>query len=507
MENPVEMAHRVLAPSTRTEFDHRVEEQAGHMVDELRRGDLDSHGFATGLEVELYAVDDDGRLVHVPPDTFEEADCGKEFGLHNAELNTPPTAFDAAGVETQASAIRRKLETAQEVVSRHGLRLVLDGMWTIPPAEGSIAYLSDVVEIDGITIANNMSSDPRYYAIDNHVLERSGGDVSVEVPGARHAFPSILVESLTSSIQPHLQVPLTEEFPTYYNVALRTLGPVLALATNSPFLPADMYEDVEDERRLVEETFHELRIPVFERTVNAGPWEKACVPPDLETAEDVVDRLVEDSTCAPFLSEWGRKETENEEDEPCWELVHKYGTYWRWVRSVIGDEAGDRGEGRSLRIEYRPLPTQPSVADVIGLHCLTIGLIRGLVAADHPIVELPWADARDGFYNAVRDGLDAELHWVTEDGDSTTAPERVYPELFAYARRGLRAQGLSDAEAEAYVEPLAKRWRGRTTPSGWKKRRVEERLDEGRSLSDAIVAMQTEYLRRSRTDEPFVEWE
>lgn len=507
METAVEMARRVLAPATQSEFDRRVEQQARILVDELRRGELDSRGFATGLEVELYAVDDEGRLVHVPPTTFEEAGCGKEFGLHNVELNTPPTAFDAAGIETQASAIRRKLETAREVMSRQGLRLVLDGMWTIPPAEGSIAYLSDVDEIDGITIAANMSSDPRYYAIDNHVLERSGGSVGVEVPGARHAFPSILIESLTSSIQPHLQVPRTEEFPTYYNVALRTLGPVLALATNSPFLPADMYNAVEDDRRLVEETFHELRIPVFERTVNAGPWEKACVPPDLETAEDVVDRLVEDSTCAPFLFEWGRKENESEGDEPCWELVHKYGTYWRWVRSVIGDEAGERGEGRSLRIEYRPLPTQPSVDDVIGLHCLVTGLIRGLVAAEHPIVELPWADARDGFYNAMRDGLDAELHWVTEDGDPTTEPERIYPELFAFARRGLREQGLSDAEAEAYIAPLATRWHERTTPSGWKKRRVEARLDEGGSLSDAIESMQTEYLRRSRTDEPFVEWE
>lgn len=507
METPVEMARRVLEPATRTEFDRRVEQQARTLVDEIRGGELDSQGFATGLEVELYAVDDEGRLAYAPPETFEEADCGREFGLHNVELNTPPTAFDAGGIETQAASVRRKLETAREVVGRHGIRLVLDGMWTVPPAEGSIAYLSDVDEVDGITIATNMSSEPRYYAIDNHVLERSGGSVSVEVPGTRRTFPSILVESLTTSIQPHLQVPRTEEFPTYYNVALRTLGPVLALATNSPFLPADMYDAVEDDRRLVEETYHELRVPVFERTVNVGPWEKACVPPDLETAEDVVDRLVEDATCAPFLFEWGRKENESQEDEPCWELVHKYGTYWRWVRSVIGDEAGERGEGRSLRIEYRPLPTQPSVDDVIGLHCLITGLIHGLVVTEHPIVELPWTDARDGFYNAVRDGLDGRLHWVTEDSEPTTEPKRIYPELFALARRGLREQGLSDAEAAAYVAPLAMRWHERTTPSEWKKRRVEARLDEGRSLPDAIEAMQTEYLRRSRTGEPFVEWE
>jgi hypothetical protein len=503
MEDAVEMAQRVLDPSTQPEFDRRVEEQAELLLEELRRGGLDSREFATGLEVELYAVDGDGRLARVPREAFEEAGCSREFGRHNVELNTPPSAFDADGIEAQAATVRRKLEAASEVMDRHDLRLVLDGMWTVPPAEGTIAYLSDVSEVDGITIADNMSSDPRYYAIDNHVLERGGGDVSLEVPGARHTFPSILVESLTSSIQPHLQVPSTEEFPTYYNVALRTLGPLLALATNSPFLPADTYDAVDDERRLVEETFHELRVPVFERTVNAGPWEKACVPPDLETAADVVDRLVEDSTCAPFLVEWDRPE----HDEPCWELIHKYGTYWRWVRSVIGDEVGSGGEGRSLRIEYRPLPTQPSVEDVISLHCLTIGLIRGLVAASHPIVDLPWTDARAGFYDVVRNGLDAEIGWITADGEPTTDPERIYSEVFAFARRGLREQGLSEARAEARLEPLAARWERRTTPSRWKKRRVATRVEAGEPLADAIEAMQREYFRESRTGRPFVEWE
>ena len=508
MDATVELARRVLDPSTHAEFERRVERQARELTADFRRGALDSHGFATGLEVELYAVDEDGRLARVPRSTFEETGYSKEFGRHNVELNTPPAAFDAAGIDTQASAIREKLETVRRTVKPHGLRPVCDGMWTIPPAEGSLTYLSSVTETEGLAIADNMSADPRYYAIDNHVLAQCGGEIDLEIPGAHHTFPSILVESLTSSIQPHLQVPETAAFPRYYNLALRTLGPVLALATNSPFLPADMYTDVQDERRLVEETYHELRIPVFEGSVNVGSWKKACVPPDIESAVDVVDRLVDDETCAPFLAEWAREDaSEPTEDEWCWELIHKYGTYWRWVRSVVGEEAGERADGRSLRIEYRPLPTQPSVADVIGLHCLTIGLIRGLGATEHPLVELDWTDARNAFYSAVHNGLDADLHWITEEGEHTTDPERIYPEVFEFARRGLREQGISDVEAERRLEPLAARWRGRTTPSAWKKRRVTTHLDAGLSLTDAIAAMQIDYFERSRTDGSFVEWD
>jgi len=503
------VVERVQATETQSTFDQRVATQADQLRAEIENGGFDSDGFAVGLELECYSVDGNERLTHVPESVFESNDCSREIGRHNLEFNASPQQFDPAGVRAQAVELTETVAEIQQRLEPTGTRLVFDGMWTVPPAAGSKPYLEATKQVDGVTVAENMPTDSRYCAMDNVLLAAADGEISISLPGATHQFSTILVESLTSSIQPHLQIPDAESFPTYFNTAIRTLGPLLALSANSPFLPGDLYNAVDDPHRLVEETPHELRIPVFEETVNCGDHTKACCPKDIGSPTDIVDRVVDDWTCGPFLREWDTAQSKPTAEGvgAYWEFTHKYGTYWRWIRGIIGgDASGGDASGGSLRIEYRPLPTQPTVDDVLGLQWLTTGLIRGLVAADHPLVELEWEKARQGFYNAVDDGLDADLWWMTADGEPTGDPDVIYPELFDCARRGLREQGHTDSEAEGLLAPMVDRWERGETPSQWKQTRVREQLDEGASLSEAIIAMQTAYNRRSRDGEPFAYW-
>jgi hypothetical protein len=351
-----------------------------------------------------------------------------------------------------------------------------------------------------------MRPDPRYIAIDNEVLGLTDGSIGFSVPGAKQSFPSILFESLATSIQPHLQIPTAEAFPTYYNTAIRTLGPVLALGTNSPFLPPDLYNAVDDPYRLVEETHHELRIAAFEQSVNESPNPKVRVPRDIEATTEVVDRVVADDCYAPFLREWlNDSERESFADQK-WEFDYKRSTYWRWLRCVIGGDPVGIGDERSLRIEYRPIPTQPTVRDVVGMQALTVGLIRGLVAADHPLTDLSWDAAEDAFYSAVEAGVDADLAWVTADGERTDDSATIYEEVFEYARHGLRESDVADADIDHYLAPIEARWQAGTTPSAWKKARVREHLDDGASLAAAIERMQRTYIEQSRSRSSFAEW-
>jgi hypothetical protein len=513
MDDVRRTVRRALSADTRAEFDRRVAEQAADLRAAISDGDFDSAGFAVGLECECYGVDGEGQLTTLPDALFAAAGRTREIGCHNVELNSPPQPFDDDGVAAHAAALRTAVADlrADGDATDDACRVATDAMWTVPPAAGSHAYLGAVDRTDGVTIATNMRSKPRYCAIDNALLEHAGGTIPLDVAGASHEFPTILVESLTTSIQPHLQIPSTAQFPRYFNAAIRTLGPVLALATNSPFLPGDLYNAVDDPHRLVERTPHELRVPVFESTVNSAGYEKAGCPQDIEAPTDIVDRVVDDWTCGPFLREW-----EDADGDPHWEFRHKYGTYWRWVRSIIGgdasagdaptDAAVDAAADGALRIEYRPLPTQPTVADILGLHWLVVGLLRGIVAADHPLTELAWPDARESFYNAVDDGLDAELHWVTADGEATTDHDVIYDEVFDLAERGLREQGLDAGDAVDRLAPIRARWEQETTPSQWKKDHVREELNGGESLADAIESMQRDYYELSRKRESFAEW-
>jgi hypothetical protein len=517
----VALAARSLADEAVAPFFERLERQAAAIREGIASGAYDNDDYAVGLEMEVYGVDApptdltpaaaaaadwQPRLGALPPSVFD-AGATKELGVHNAEINTEPSRFDDDGLARQAAAIERRFAAAQSAARADGLELVLDAMWTVPPAAGSHQYLAAHETVEGLVVAENMRADPRYCAIDNETLQRSGGTIRFDVPGARLTFPTILFESLATSIQPHLQVPSAEAFPAHYNAAIRTLGPLLALAANSPFLPGDLYDDVDDPAALVEQTHHELRIAAFEQSVNASPTPKVAVPRDIAHPTDVVDRVLADDLYAPFLREWiedGPRETLADDH---WEFDYKRTTHWRWLRCVVGgDPVEGAGDERSLRIEYRPLPTQPTVRDVVGLQALTAGLIRGLAAANHPVTRLPWKAAKRSFYSAAENGLEADLDWVTAEGQRTEDSEVIFAEVFEFARRGLTGAGVPAADVDHYLDPIEARVDAGTTPSQWKKARVSAHLAEGESLPAAITAMQREYVLRSRETDTFAAW-
>jgi hypothetical protein len=266
-------------------------------------------------------------------------------------------------------------------------------------------------------------------------------------------------------------------------------------------------DDRDDPATLVDKTPHELRIAVFEQSVNQTEHAKVRVPSDIETTTDVVDRVVADDPYAPFLREWLADDDRETLADRLWEFNHKRGTYWRWLRCVVGgDHIDDANDSHSLRIEYRPIPTQPTVADIVGLQALVAGAIHGLADADHPIRSLPWADAETSFYNAAADGIDADLRWVTADGERTTDSDAIFAELFEYARHGLATAGVASDAIEDYLAPIEARVAAGVTPSVWKKQQVQERLADGDDLRTAIEGMQQAYIERSRETDSFADW-
>jgi hypothetical protein len=484
-------------------FRERAAAEAETLKDEVRAGTFDNSEAIVGLEVELYAVDDrTDALRRMPRDLLELIGFEKELGLHNAEMQTSPQPLNEHGLAAQAAELKANLAPALERTAREDIRLVTDGVWTVPPAgETATAYLTDSVEAEGIRIGTNMSDAVRYHAMSN--TDYPVG-FRLDAPHVSLETDTVMPESLITSIQPHYQVPHAPDLPEYFGYALRIAGPLLAVGVNSPFFPPDLYDDV-PEGDVVADAHMEHRIGVFESVLNPPSGvdtpPKVCFPPDFASVEDAIDDVVADETIVPMAVETGDRF-----DGAFAHFRQKHGSYWRWVRPVF---EGATRSAANARIEFRPLPGQPTVADAVAFQAVFAGLMESLPRREHPLETMPWERARKNFYAAASDGLRADLTWITADGTETDDVDETYGELFELARDGLEIRGVPAETAHTYLWPLRERVDRRLTPARWKHEDVRRHVEENVPLAEAIWGMQSRYVReQSRTflDGTFADW-
>jgi hypothetical protein len=491
---------RDLLSVDRGEFEARVDSEVEQLKQAVGEGTFDNTRGSVGLEYEFYGVDaETDALKRVPRRLLELIGFEKELGLHNAEMQTTPQPLSKYGLRAQEAEVQARLEAAQTEAIGAGIRLVSDGMWTVPPTgETADAYLTESVEQHGVRIAANMSDAERYHAMANTGF---GADLCLEAPHVRLPADTVMPESLITSIQPHYQVSQAADMPEFFAYALRVAGPLLALAVNSPFFPPELYEDGVEDSAIVEETAMENRVHVFESMLNPPENPKVAFPRDLDSVEQAIDRIAADRTVVPcLLEDTGRY------DDQFRHLRHKHGTYWRWVRPVFD---GATRRTANARIEFRPLPGQPTVRDVIALEATYAGLLESLYRREHPVFSMDWERAERNFYQAADRGLRGEFYWVTADGAETTDSEVLFAELFDLARDGLELRGLDETEIERYVGPLAERVEKGKSPARWKHDRVRAAVDAGVPLTEAIWGMQAEYIDRqedSLIEGSFADW-
>lgn len=500
--NSSELAASVdsFADLDRDSFAERVRADAETVKDLVRAGKFDNSQSRIGLEYELYGVDDDGALVRLTQPLITQTGFESEVGRHQAELQTRPQPLNEHGLTAQAAELRARFESALSELLDEGIRLVSDGLWTVPPdGETAREYLLDEVTEDGINLARNASTSPRYHAQANSKYNPA---LQFDAPHARCSDGTVALNSLGNAIQPHYQLCEGSELPTFFRYAIRVAPSVLALGVNSPFFPPSLYENAVDPETVLDTCWMENRIHVFENVMNPVEGSDSVrFPRDVESITEAIDRVVEDDPVVPRQVEAGERF-----DDQFPHFRYKHGTFWRWIRPVF--DGPTRAEA-SVRVEFRPLPAQPTIRDSVAFLALFAGLMEGLWRHDHPIRDLSWGTAKEDFYAACRHGLDAEIHWIDAEGTPTTDDAVRHAELFEYARAGLRSNGLSAEEAERWLGPLRVRASRSLTPAGWKHRQVRDRVDAGASLEAAIEAVQRRYLDHqtgSLIDGEFTEW-
>jgi hypothetical protein len=459
-------------------FEQRLREETVLLERLFEDRAFSTHAPVCGLEIEAWLIDQAGLPAPDNQDFLHRLDDGMvvpELARFNFELNVPPQPLRGAALNLLEQELAGTWRRCTEVAGAMQCRTLMIGI--LPTL--SLQELN----------LTNMSDLKRYRALNEQVLRlREGRPIELDIHGREHLHllhRDVMLESAATSLQLHLKVH-PDVAALYYNLSQIVSAVTLACATNSPYLfGKDLWE--------------ETRIPVFEQSVSVGGIAGAARGPLRRVSfgsgyvkQSLFECFKENQAHFPVLLPIGF-------DAPATQFSHlrlHNGTIWRWNRPLVGFD--DDGTPH-LRIEHRVLPAGPTLHDAIANAAFYFGLVRALAGQDpSPVSLLPFAAARDNFYAAARDGLDAQVTWL--DGKRVPVQRLLLERLLPQADEGLELLGIDSTDRRAYLGSVGKRIEQRRTGSVWQRRFVERYGPDMKALTEA-------YYERQQSGEPVHAWD
>ncbi|BBA34864.1 uncharacterized protein sS8_2919 [Methylocaldum marinum] len=466
------------AQFSNTDFDlfhRRLEEETALLGRYVRNGECSSRGPITGFELESWLVDSEMNPAPANAaflESFGSSLACPELAKFNVEFNSMPQPLRGevlSRLHSDLGELWRKARTTAESV---GVDLVAIGILPTVPAES-------------LNLAN-ISEMNRFRALNEQILSaRRQEPLKLDISGHEHLsveHQDVMLESAATSFQIHLQVPL-ERVLDYFNTALLVSAPLVAVSANSPFL-------------FGKDLWAETRIPLFEQAVDIGGFREASHGPLHRVgfgsgyARHAISEVFEENfqhypILLPILSE-----------APPEQFAHlrlHNGTIWRWNRPLIGF---DPDGCPHVRIEHRVIPAGPSIVDMIANAAFFYGLVEAF-ANEYSEPLIPFAQAKDNFYQAARHGLGAHVVW--KDGEKLPVKPWLLHELLNKARLGLNRLGLAEADIAYFLGIIEQRTISGQTGSEWQRRFIAKFPGE-------FSTMTREYLNCQKGGEPISRW-
>ena len=329
-----------------------------------------------------------------------------------------------------------------------------------------------------------MTPSHRFYALNREAMRLRGGmplniDIDCAPPGTSHflaCFKDVMLEAAATSFQLHLQVPSAIVSRTY-NASIMLSAPLVAIAANSPFL-------------FGQALWRETRIPIFEQSLQQSHGPERVTLGTAYVGEDITELFEENLRDYAVMLP-----VQAGDPVRCYSCLRlQNGTIWRWIRPIVGFDPDGTPH---VRIEQRVLPAGPSVLDMMANAALYFGAVHMLASKlDEAESELPFALARENFYEAARRGLDAEIHWPNEPG-KRPIPD-ILKELVALAAEGLATQGMDDDLIDYYLGVISSRLTSRRNGAEWQLAHFDRHGD--------LHKLTAAYVENQRTGRPVHEW-
>jgi len=452
------------------DFQLRLQQETRLLERWLEDGVFPQGEHVVGFELEAWLVDESAHPVPINEALLQRLNdplVVPELAKFNLEFNGTPQRLTGSAFSLLAGELTHTWNSCNRLAEAWDARLTMIGI------------LPTVVR--GDLSPSNMSFMQRYHALDEQLaMLRDGAPVRVDISGRDHlrfSHKDVMLESATTSFQIHLKVD-ADKAGRFYNAAKLVSAVLVAVGANSPYLfGAELWE--------------ETRIPLFEQAVPVVGGERAKrVTLGTRYVDSIFDCFATNLDSYPVLLPQIMDETD--------QLPHlrlHNGTIWRWNRPLIGF---DRNNKPHIRIEHRVVPAGPSVADSIANAAFFVGLVCALAGQPAaPEKRLPFSQAKENFYRAARDGLEAEISWL--GGRSGRLRELILNELLDLAETGLDKLGIDTEESKHWLGIIAGRVATGQNGAFWQRAWV-------RRHGVDMAALTESYLERQETLRPVHEW-
>jgi CBS domain-containing protein/gamma-glutamyl:cysteine ligase YbdK (ATP-grasp superfamily) len=458
-----------------------------HMI---QNGLFESGVRRVGAEQELFLVNEEWRPASIASEVLAELDdpaFTPELARFNLEFNLEPLSFGGDCLSRMEEQLVEHIRRAEEAARRCGGHVVLTGI--LPTLAKSD------LELD------NMSPNPRYFALNDAMTRLRGGDYEIYLKGIDELHlhhDTIMVESCNTSFQVHFQVG-TDEFPRLYNAAQAITGPVIAAAANSPLLFG---------KRL----WWETRVGLFQQSIDtrrSTPHLRE-QPPRVSFGR----RWVRSSALEIFREDIARFRSllSTRTDEDPFEAIEDgrapqltalrlhNSTVYRWNRVCYGISDGKP----HLRIENRVLPSGPTPRDEVANAAFWYGLVSGVLQQYGDITAyLDFDDVRMNFFAATQAGLNAQLTWI--GGRLEPANRLILDTLIPLARSGLEASDIDSGDADRYLGIVEERVRSGRTGAQWMLSSLASMGSRG-PQQERLSALTAATHMRQQEEQPVHEW-
>jgi gamma-glutamyl:cysteine ligase YbdK (ATP-grasp superfamily) len=429
-----------------------------------------------GFEIEAWLVDKNLRPSPINNHylaTLNDPLASTELAKFNIEFNCLPEPLTGHVF----SSLRQQLQSIWDKAYHHAEsldhKIVMIGI--LPTLKQADLHLG------------NMSDLHRYRALNEQILHTRGEPIHIDISGEEHLkidHYDVMLEAATTSFQTHIQLPLPIAHH-FYNASIIASAPMVALCANAPFL-------------FGKELWHESRIPLFEQAIATGgfggvahgPLRRVSFGSDY-ARHSIIECFEENLLHFPILL----PVDQNSDVEAFGHLRLHNGTIWRWNRPLIGFDADGTPH---IRIEHRTPAAGPSVIDAIANAAFYYGLANNICSE---IVEkglpLPFAQAKDNFYQAARYGLDGSIIWF--DGTKHRLQHLLTSELLPRAISGLRSLGVCDAEIDTYLDFIRQRIATKQNGCQWQRHYISQHNHD-------FTAMTRTYLKYQNSGNPVSDW-